>query len=249
MAEQNKDKGKAVLAGVGLLIIAAAAWTVWHFYRQERDTRDAARTTAEQATQLVRQVAALEEALTDLNRKMDTLETQAAAGNVREASLILALISLREDAGTGRPFRDNLTLLKTLLPKSDIIASLEPYADKGVPSMASLQSRFARLSHRLDGEARLSEAKLATGKIRAMLRSLVVIRKVDGTAVGNTLVSRAERALVAGDLKGAVAELSTLEGRPAETIAPWLHDARERMAVDYALSDLMLIAAAAVRSK
>ena len=71
--------------------------------------------------------------------------------------------------------------------------------------------------------------------------SLVSIRREAGVVAGNdagAIVARAEAAIQAGDLPGAVAEVELLVYGPAEAAAGWLADAKARLAVDKSLSEL-----------
>jgi hypothetical protein len=73
------------------------------------------------------------------------------------------------------------------------------------------------------------------------LMRLVTIRPVGADAEGDhaaARVARAEARLADGDLAGAVAELEGLEGAPAEAAAPWLEQARTRLAAENALQGL-----------
>ena len=70
---------------------------------------------------------------------------------------------------------------------------------------------------------------------------LVTIRPVGADAEGDhaaARVARAEARLADGDLAGAVAELEGLEGAPAAAAAPWLEQARTRLAAENALHGL-----------
>jgi hypothetical protein len=70
---------------------------------------------------------------------------------------------------------------------------------------------------------------------------LVTIRPVGADAEGDhaaARVARAEARLADGDLAGAVAELERLEGAPAAAAAPWLEQARTRLAAENALHSL-----------
>jgi hypothetical protein len=51
-------------------------------------------------------------------------------------------------------------------------------------------------------------------------------------------VARAEAALDGGDLAGAISELEALDGPAAAAAAPWLAEARPRLAAEAALDTL-----------
>ena len=76
-----------------------------------------------------------------------------------------------------------------------------------------------------------------------------ILTRFDGAEGGESpaaVVARAQAALAAGDLAQAVAELDTLTNGPAEQAAPWLTDAKARLAATGAVSDLTAHVVAAV---
>ena len=75
-------------------------------------------------------------------------------------------------------------------------------------------------------------------QVLARLRSLVTIRRIEGAPQGEpeAVVRAAEIALGRGDLGDAVAQLDRLVGSNAEAAAPWLRMARQRLAVETALT-------------
>jgi uroporphyrinogen-III synthase len=75
----------------------------------------------------------------------------------------------------------------------------------------------------------------------ARVQQMVTVRQGDRIVVGSPIegvLARAQTALNAGDLSGAVAELSTLQGVPAQTLSDWLEKARALLAARAALTDL-----------
>jgi hypothetical protein len=87
-----------------------------------------------------------------------------------------------------------------------------------------------------DPQAGFGEAVLAK------LRSLVVIRRTDGSGDGaspvDAAVATAETALAKGDLAGAVAAVSGLTGAPAQAAASWLNQAQQRLQAEQTLATL-----------
>ncbi|GHU01228.1 hypothetical protein FACS1894186_3550 [Alphaproteobacteria bacterium] len=242
---QAKNHLAAVLAVAALLCAGFAVWHSWRYEQAEDANLDP---WLARITEAERQTSDLEGAVRALTERLDAAEAAGGRGNLREATVIMASTALRDAASTGAPYRGQLDLLRSVLPESPAYAVLDLHADAGVPSVAMLRTQFAAISHRLDNEARMADADEATGRFRAMFRSLVVIRKVDGSAVGNTLVARIERSLEAHDLRNAVREAETLGGEPAKTAGAWLAAARDRLAVDEALASMIGSAVAAVRS-
>ena len=65
-------------------------------------------------------------------------------------------------------------------------------------------------------------------------------------APAGTILVRAESALQAGNVVGAVTALEELSGAPAERASDWLNAAKARLTVDQAVADLRSIALASV---
>ena len=73
------------------------------------------------------------------------------------------------------------------------------------------------------------------------------VRRTDGQgSETDAVVARAEKALKTDDLAGAVKEVGTLAGAPADAAAAWLGAARQRLTVEQALSNLAATSAAAL---
>ena len=76
----------------------------------------------------------------------------------------------------------------------------------------------------------------------ARLRSLVIIRRVNGGSTGGNptdqAVDAAQAALDKGDLAGAVKALGALSGGAATAAQPWLKDAQERLDAEQTVAKL-----------
>ncbi|MCL2673431.1 MAG: mitofilin family membrane protein [Alphaproteobacteria bacterium] len=246
----GKSPAGPLMAVLVAIIIAAAAYGVWAVYHGERLKQQQAAAEVQQAlieiSELRTQIALISKKIKADDERLGSLETARARGSVREASIIMAVLALQNSIDREGPFSENLELLQTLMPGNRSLQQLKPYSTEGVSSLISLKYEFAAISNRLDNEARIADNRQPAGRVRALLRSMVVVRKVDGSAVGNTLVSRAERALDAGNLKAAIALVQQLEGKPLQTAEPWLEKANARLNVDSVMAALTLNAAAAV---
>lgn len=149
------------------------------------------------------------------------------------AAMLLALNEFRSSIGTGRPFAQDLATMKALTGASpDMNKSLDelaPYADRGILSMDALSTEFKGLASdivmaKLEGRDDLSVRERALARFSGLIK----IRRVDQIE-GNdpdAVVARAKLRLDAGDVRGAIAELETLEGAPAQKAGPWINDAR-----------------------
>lgn len=180
------------------------------------------------------------------------LAEKRAPERERAGLLLLAVGQLEAATVTSGAFTGRLASVRDLAPGedaavSDAIVALQAH-QQGVASHASLKERFD------DVAKAVSQAKVAgsdegfVGKTLNNIASLVTVRRTDvaeGPGVDAALV-RAETALAADDLAGAVAALKTLSGPPAERAAPWLADAEARLAVDAAVAALRGAALASV---
>jgi hypothetical protein len=203
---------------------------------------------------LSRQVVELRKTTADaaaVLRLADRIE-QAEAGlrelSQRRASavaMLLAVGQLREMVNMGYPFDSELRALKAIAPQDEAVQraadALAERAAAGIPTRMVLAERFWPLAPRM---VRAEALPLGDSWWRATLNrllSLVTIRREDGAAAGETaaaVAARTESRVSEGDLAAAAAELAGLSGGPAEVAAPWLADARARVAAEKALSDL-----------
>ena len=94
----------------------------------------------------------------------------------------------------------------------------------------------------LRAEANAPSAKQSLGEaMLTRLKSLVVIRRVDGGRSGDPTeqaVSEAQAALNHSDLAGAIKALSALNGAAANVAQPWLKDAQQRIDAEQTLAKL-----------
>lgn len=172
------------------------------------------------------------------------LAEKRAPERERAGLLLLAVGQLEAVTITSAPFSGQLAAVKDLIPDNDpsvgeAVAALDRH-DGGVQTTAALTERF-------DGMAKaVTQAKIAgsdhglVGKTLNTVASLVTVRRTDvadGPSIDAILV-RAETALAAGDLSGAVSALEGLSGPPAERAADWIAAAKARLEVDRAVSQL-----------
>jgi hypothetical protein len=195
----------------------------------------------------------------------EEVEKFAAAQQRREASdkekgadgtdqaLLLSLEQLRNAVDSGRPFAPQLAAITALARDrtevKDALKPLESAAAKGIPDKLTLARRFEQevAPAMLRAAAQQPREDSWSERLWNGLRSLVVIRRVDGTGTNSddpteAAVARAEKALAANDLAGAVKAVEAVNGRatgPAQSAsAPWLAAARERVAVETALATI-----------
>ena len=192
-----------------------------------------------------------------LARRLDQIDKQLAQLAHDEASdaqspqrvLMIALAGLGNAIATSRPFAAELASVEALSQgRKDWAASLQPLeaaAKTGIPSTALLAQRFtndvATAILRAAATAPRSQQNLGQA-MWARLRSLVIIRRVNGGSAGGNptdqAVDTAQAALDKGDLAGAVKALGTLSGGAATAAQPWLKDAHERLDAEQTVAKL-----------
>lgn len=162
--------------------------------------------------------------------------------------LMVSLASLGNAIAGSRPFATELTSVEALgRNRQGWAAALQPLevpAKTGIPSTAVLTQRFTNdvAPAILRAEANAPSAKQSLGEaMLTRLKSLVVIRRVDGGRSGDPTeqaVSEAQAALNHSDLAGAVKALSALNGAAANAAQPWRQDAQQRLDAEQTLARL-----------
>ncbi|SEH63449.1 inner membrane protein [Magnetospirillum fulvum] len=214
---------------------------------------------------LSRQVEALHKTAADaatllrLYDRVDQTEAAMREMKTRQASasgLLLAVGQLREAVDRGLPFDAELRTVKVLAADdAEVHAALEtirPFAETGVPTRVGLVGRLQHVAPEIVRAELLPAEQGWSRRAADRMLSLVSIRREPGLVAGNdatSILARAESDLNAGDLAGAVGEFDLLVYGPAEAAAPWIGQAKARLAVDKALSELTAhsIALAGVR--
>lgn len=180
------------------------------------------------------------------------LAEKRAPQRERAGLLLLAVGQLEAATATSGSYAAQLASVQDLAAGgSDEVAgalSVLDAHDGGVETVASLTQRFNDLAKAV------SQAKMAgsdeglVGKTLNTVASLVTIRRTDvaeGPGVDAILV-RAESAVKAGDIAGAITALEELSGAPAERASGWIEAAKARVAVDQAVARLRGAALASV---
>lgn len=166
--------------------------------------------------------------------RLATLEQTTAATAARlNAAMSLARIEAAQMAlAAGQPLGD--------LPNAP--PAVTRFATANPPTDASLRLAFAH-----DAQAALAAGGPEAGDkpfLAGMLtraEDLITVRQGDHVLLGNPVagvLAHARTAVDAGDLAGAVAEVSLLSGPPAAAMAGWLADARALLAARAALAGM-----------
>ncbi|MBY6262888.1 hypothetical protein EI613_13365 [Azospirillum sp. 412522] len=201
----------------------------------------AASGNAQAAQQLRGEVDSLKQQVTSVNQAVSERQDAATAAQ----ALVLAAGQLRASLSGGQPFQQDLQAVRALnIADAGVTQPLDavaPYAAKGIPTRAQLTDRFQPLAGEIVRAEIRGEGNSWIDSAVGKLSTLVTVRREGGGVVGTTadaVVARAEAALAAGNLAKAVEELSALQGPAAQTAAPWLADAKARLAADQAARQL-----------
>lgn len=166
--------------------------------------------------------------------------------------LVLAAAQLRPALSGGQPFSLELSALRTVelgdTPLGRQLQEIADYAEKGVPTVAQLNTRFGRLANEvtvggggLDPNPTWVEKTAAVLYYGIELNSLA--HRLYDPRETTAILWDARVHLDAGDLPGAIAVLERLTDRPAVLARPWLVDAKARVAVDRVLMQLDTLSA------
>jgi hypothetical protein len=192
-------------------------------------------------------LAGIEKRLTALTESLKALEDRRARPPVAsDAAGSLALLALAGALRRGAPHGALAARARAGIADGGFAAKLDAlvaYEAKGVPSKAALAARLEALPRPV---AAPPPAK-ATGadgglweRVTRRLKELVVIRRVGEVpvaepAAGDRARLAASRAMVAGDVAGALAALKNARG---PDIAAWRRDAHARLKADALADDL-----------
>ncbi|MFD2232516.1 COG4223 family protein [Phaeospirillum tilakii] len=207
-----------------------------------------------QVDSLARQVDGLHKTTADaatllkLYARVDETEKALRSLEARHASaagLLLAVGQLREAVDRGQPFDAELRTVKVLAGDDTEVATqleiLRPYAESGIVSRVGLGGRLDRAAAEIVRAEMLPEEPGWSRNAANRMLSLVSIRREPGVVAGNdaaAILARAEADLNGGDLAAAIGELDSLGQGSAQAAAPWLAQAKARVAADKAVSEL-----------
>jgi hypothetical protein len=173
-------------------------------------------------------------ALGQLSARLDRVEA-AQREVVKATSAAYAARSLQLAAKNQQPFLSELAVVEPALNDPAVVATLRPYAEKGVPSEVALAVTFPSVAARANIAAKADDGKNGIlDKIRHAIGGFISVRRVGnpGGQGAEAILERAEIRLNGGDLKGAVAYLDTLPPSAQRALSPWLEQARARVLVD-----------------
>ena len=185
--------------------------------------------------------AAVEKATADLGAR--SAGEQKALGAARASAVIGVAARLSAALDSGLPFTADLGLLAPLAQGDaklgEIVAALQPQAQAGVASRATLAAEFPAVAKMAlaDDLADDSFGERLLGK----LKSIVSLRRVGSDVAGDSVeakLARAEAAIEAGDIAKAVELVKSLPPQTAKATATWLARAEAHLAAKRAVDQL-----------
>ena len=176
-----------------------------------------------------------------LQKLTDGMSTQELGA----AALLLTLNELRGNMHSERAFEQDLAIVQKFAGNDpamqQALQNLAPYAKSGVLSKETLQKEFRGIAADIVMAKLRGEDASVRDRVLERLGKYAKVRKVDDIE-GNTVdatVARAEKMLDEGNIRGAIAELQTLEGAPAEVAQPWMNQAAGNIVADDATTMMM----------
>lgn len=159
----------------------------------------------------------------------------------------LGAAQLRALASQSTPFGAELALVSHAMPTDkatkSVLATIEPLAQAGVPTLAALKDSFrgtadAVLVGQVVNKDDESWVRWGLHKVAALVRFETVVSTVATPPADVQIVHLAEVALSEDNLALAIEHLSKLDGNSANEVQGWLADARNRVALDAAIAKL-----------
>lgn len=171
---------------------------------------------------------------------------QAEPSGEAKAAVVLAVSNLDHAVMRGGPFSSELDSLKAVAGDDAALTGpigvLEPQAASGTPTLIELRAQFPAVADEVSRVHAEWTGEDWVDKALSRVTSLVSVRKTGEDAVAaegtDGALAQAEVALANGDVAGAVKVLESLDGPPAKAAAPWLAEARKRLAAEAALVEL-----------
>ncbi|NFV79037.1 mitofilin family membrane protein [Magnetospirillum aberrantis] len=166
-------------------------------------------------------------------------------------TVVLAAAQVKTLAAQDAPFAEQFALISRALPADKatkgVVATIAPLAQAGVPTLAALQESFKGTADRvlvgqMVGKDDESWVSWSLHKVAALVRVETVTSTVATPPADVQIVHDANIALDEGNLALAVEHLSQLEGNAADEVQGWVADAKNRVALDEAVTKLGTLA-------
>jgi len=175
---------------------------------------------------------------------LDSLLGPVKKEDIAAGAMLLVLNEFRSNVSNSRPYAEDLALLQKFAGNNprmnQSLQRLMPYAQKGVMSRQVLQAEFKGLATdiltaKLQGkDVSVQEEAVQRFNKLAAANTPEAVSGADTAAV----VARAQVMLNKGDVKGAMAELQTLDNGSAQMAQPWMNNAEGYVVADQSSDDL-----------
>ncbi len=185
--------------------------------------------------------AAAETKVGALSNRLDGIEAEAAAARKAQAGavMVMALADLKSAVDAGRPFAGEIGVAKSVAKGAVDLSALEPFAAKGVPSVASLREDWpAVLRAMTEAAERKTAGPGIFDRLLSHATNVVKVRPA-GEKAGDdlaALASRVEARLAAGDLPAALAAWKALPEDARAVSATWGGALEARVGIDRTLA-------------
>jgi hypothetical protein len=232
--------------------------------REARERASSAATTADEAAQKARLVAP-EQSRAEVEAVISRLAAIEAVSRANQAEIAkraatsvddarsrfaISALSLRNAVESGAPFGTELTTVRALGGDAKSIAALEPFAQSGVPTAASLGRELSAAMPSIWKAARANEPGEGSFLERLQTNAERIVRiRPAGESIGDdapSVKSRIELRAGNADIRGALTELAKL---PPDARAPaldWIKKAEARNAAIAAAQSLAQTALSAL---
>lgn len=183
--------------------------------------------------------------------RLAAVEAAAKAGQGAGGAAVaraIAAAAVKSAADRGQPFANELKTFAAVAPDAPEVAALLPFAEKGVPTAATLAGAATPAAEAMiraagtdNGEGGFLQSLIDSAK------ALVTVRPIgmaEGQSVGS-VAARMEARCQAGDLEGALAEIAAAPEAAQAAIAGFAGDLKARVTVDTLVGAAMAAALAA----
>ena len=200
------------------------------------------RTESEKASEVTERLTGLErtqsEKTSEVTERLAGIErTQSErASDARTATVAIAMTNLKRAVSEGKPFATELTAIESLSPEKLPVSELASYKETGVPSLPQLQREFVDTVRDVIVQHYHGKAESFMDEVLSRARGAIQVKPIgSGGDTVEAVLGRMDKALKAGDLKGALTESAALEGPAKEALQTWLEHAQARAAADEAV--------------
>lgn len=185
-------------------------------------------------------VATSDTTISALTARVDRLEAQTR-DTQQAVAITFVTHNLREASKGSKPFQSELSAAETALGGDATLVRLRPLAEKGVATRTDLALSFPKAAAKAYAAApKGSESKGIVDSIAKAFGAIFTVRRLDdpdSTSVA-AIIHRAELAVNAGDIEGAMTHLKALPLSSQAAMDDWLKAATARILVDQTINIL-----------